>query len=66
MEHLPLTALDRCDRCGAQAYARTVHRDGASTLLWCAHHLHQHSDILTPCLVTYEVDRLRETVKVGA
>lgn len=32
----PLTALDRCDRCGAQAYVRTDLND--SELLWCNHH----------------------------
>ena len=31
-----LTAVDRCDRCGAQAYVATQHRD--AELLWCIHH----------------------------
>ncbi len=39
MEQQPLTAADRCDRCGAQAYARTLHDSGE--LLWCAHHLQE-------------------------
>jgi len=33
----PLTATDRCDRCGAQAYVRTV-LAGGSELLFCNHH----------------------------
>lgn len=32
-----LTAADRCDRCGAQAYVRAVMAAG-SELLFCAHH----------------------------
>ena len=33
----PLTAADRCDRCGAQAYLRVVLTSGGE-LLFCAHH----------------------------
>jgi ribosomal protein L37E len=33
----PLTAADRCDRCGAQAYVRVTLSAG-SELLFCAHH----------------------------
>ncbi len=32
-----LTAADRCDRCGAQAYIRVVLVNGGE-LLFCAHH----------------------------
>ncbi|MEZ0069195.1 hypothetical protein ABIA32_005239 [Streptacidiphilus sp. MAP12-20] len=32
-----LTAADRCDRCGAQAYLRVVLASGGE-LLFCAHH----------------------------
>ncbi|SOD74092.1 hypothetical protein SAMN05892883_3268 [Jatrophihabitans sp. GAS493] len=32
-----LTAIDRCDRCGAQAYVRVTLASG-SDLLFCAHH----------------------------
>lgn len=35
----PLTATDRCDRCGAQAYVRATMISG-SELLFCAHHWH--------------------------
>ena len=37
----PLTSLDRCDRCGAQAYVRTVLGSG-SELLFCNHHWHEN------------------------
>ncbi len=33
----PLTAADRCDRCGAQAYVR-VRLLAGGELLFCAHH----------------------------
>jgi hypothetical protein len=33
----PLTAADRCDRCGAQAYLRVRLLSGGE-LLFCAHH----------------------------
>ncbi|QKE84574.1 hypothetical protein [Arthrobacter sp. NEB 688] len=36
-----LTAADRCDRCGAQAYIRArLHAGGE--LLFCAHHGREH------------------------
>jgi hypothetical protein len=37
----PLTTLDRCDRCGAQAYLR-IELVGGSELLFCAHHSREH------------------------
>ncbi|GAA5060262.1 hypothetical protein HNP84_004936 [Thermocatellispora tengchongensis] len=37
----PLTAIDRCDRCGAQAYIRATLPVGGE-LLFCAHHGRQH------------------------
>jgi hypothetical protein len=43
----PLTASDRCDRCGAQAYLR-VTMAGGGELLFCAHHAHEHGDALRP------------------
>jgi hypothetical protein len=40
-----LTVLDRCDRCGAQAYVRaTLHVGGE--LLFCAHHGREHLPVL--------------------
>jgi hypothetical protein len=38
----PLTAADRCDRCGAQAYVR-VHLTSGGELLFCAHHGREHA-----------------------
>jgi len=40
---VPLTAIDRCDRCGAQAYLRADLGNGGS-LLFCAHHANEHGD----------------------
>lgn len=40
-----LTALDLCDRCGAQAYVRVV-LPGGGELLFCAHHGRQHGEAL--------------------
>lgn len=41
----PLTAADRCDRCGAQAYVRVVLATGGE-LLFCAHHGREHAAAL--------------------
>lgn len=41
----PLSAADRCDRCGAQAYIR-VSLPSGSELLFCAHHGRAHADEL--------------------
>lgn len=40
-----LSAADRCDRCGAQAFVRARLGDGLQ-LLFCAHHGRQHLDKL--------------------
>jgi len=37
----PLTAADRCDRCGAQAYVR-VRLVSGGELLFCSHHGKEH------------------------
>lgn len=47
----PLTAEDRCDRCGAQAYLRVALQAGGE-LLFCAHHARQHEDKLKEVAVT--------------
>lgn len=39
------TALDRCDRCGAQAYVRVELARGGE-LLFCAHHSREHAEKL--------------------
>jgi len=40
-----LSAADRCDRCGAQAYVRVTMANGFE-LLFCAHHGKEHADKL--------------------
>ncbi len=47
----PLTAEDRCDRCGAQAYLRVELQSGGE-LLFCAHHAREHGDKLKEVAVT--------------
>ncbi|WP_199424224.1 DUF7455 domain-containing protein [Actinotalea solisilvae] len=56
----PLTAADRCDRCGAQAYVRVVLPSGE--LLFCAHHARRHAAAFADVAVHVqdETDRLRE------
>jgi hypothetical protein len=62
-----LTALDRCDRCGAQAYVRTVLASG-SELLFCNHHWQQNEDRLREIAVSIhdESDRLSDVPAVAA
>ncbi len=48
-----LTALDRCDRCGAQAYLR-VELAGGGDLLFCAHHAREHGDKLREVAVAVQ------------
>lgn len=57
----PLTAADRCDRCGAQAYLRVELQSGGE-LLFCAHHAREHGDKLKEIAVNV-VD---ETHKLGS
>lgn len=55
-----LTALDRCDSCGAQAYIRV--RIGESELLFCAHHGRRHQEKLSAIATDWhdESSRLHE------
>ena len=55
-----LTAADRCDRCGAQAYLRVELQTGGE-LLFCAHHAREHGDALKQVAVTVH----DETHKLG-
>lgn len=41
-----LTAADRCDRCGAQAYLRVELAAAGLELLFCAHHAGKHREEL--------------------
>jgi hypothetical protein len=45
IEASPLTATDRCDRCGAQAYVRATMLSGLDLLL-CAHHFRENESRL--------------------
>ena len=45
LAHAALTAADRCDRCGAQAYLRVTLEKGGE-LLFCAHHGREHAEAL--------------------
>lgn len=47
-----LTSLDRCDRCGAQAFFRAVLTAGE--LLFCAHHGREYGDKLAESAVRVE------------
>jgi len=46
-----LTAGDRCDRCGAQAYLRVELQTGGE-LLFCAHHAREHGEKLREVAAT--------------
>ncbi|QLQ10499.1 MAG: hypothetical protein HZY75_09030 [Nocardioidaceae bacterium] len=61
-----LTATDRCDRCGAQAYLRVVLSSGGE-LLFCAHHAREHGDKLRAVAVSVhdETDRLSDTPAIA-
>jgi hypothetical protein len=45
LETTPLNAVDRCDRCGAQAYVRATLLNGGE-LLFCGHHAKEYADKL--------------------
>jgi hypothetical protein len=55
-----LTAGDRCDRCGAQAYLR-VELQAGGELLFCAHHAREHGEKLREVAATVH----DETHKLG-
>lgn len=54
------TALDRCDRCGAQAYVR-VELSSGGELLFCAHHAREHADKLQQVAAAIQDDTGRLT-----
>ncbi|MDX6228148.1 MAG: hypothetical protein QOI76_1538 [Frankiales bacterium] len=45
LEPTALSAADRCDRCGAQAYVQAA-LPGGSTLLFCKHHGRLYADAM--------------------
>lgn len=57
----PLTALDLCDRCGAQAYVRVL-LPNSGELLFCAHHSREYGKKLAEVAVEIhdETGRLSE------
>ncbi len=55
-----LTAADRCDRCGAQAYVRATMGSGFE-LLFCAHHWFENEERLRDTAT----DILDETHRLG-
>ncbi len=57
-----LSAEDRCDRCGAQAYLR-VELHAGGELLFCAHHAREHGDKLRQVAVNFvdETHKLTDT-----
>lgn len=57
----PLNAMDRCDRCHAQAYMR-VTMPGGLELLFCVHHARLHGDKLREIAVHVQDD----TATVGS
>jgi len=60
IEGAELTAADRCDRCGAQAYVRVTLPKGYE-LLFCAHHGKEHADKLRQ--VALEIHDETERIK---
>jgi len=57
-----LTASDRCDRCGEQAFVRVTLPTGG-TLIFCGHHAKKHEEKLKLIATEYidETDRLGAT-----
>jgi hypothetical protein len=55
-----LTAADRCDRCGAQAYVQVVLPNNLE-LLFCAHHNRQYA----PALMKIAVEIHDETSRLA-
>src|SRR6266702_1239343 len=53
-----LTAMDRCDRCGAQAYVRVL-LPSRLELLFCAHHNRKHARALAEIAVEIQDETQR-------
>lgn len=51
-----LSAADRCDRCGAQAYVRVV-LSGGGELLFCNHHYGEHEASLAKVAIAVDDER---------
>lgn len=63
LETTPLRAIDRCDRCGAQAYVRATLLNGGE-LLFCGHHAKEYAEKLksVSAKIQDETDRLVEKI----
>ena len=57
----PMSAGQRCDRCGAQAYVRAI-LPSYRELLFCVHHYRQHAPVLASVAVEIrdETERLAQ------
>ena len=64
-DSVPLNALDRCDRCGAQAYVRAVLLNGGE-LMFCAHHGKEYAEKLkvVAAKIIDESEKLVETSSI--
>lgn len=62
-----LTTIDRCDRCGAQAYVRVVLEPSGGELLFCGHHARAVEATLKPMASEWldETGRLHEKAPVS-
>ena len=58
-------AIDRCDRCGAQA-SHAAFKPGYSNLLFCTHHYHKHKNALLSKYWLIESKMLDEPQPVSA
>lgn len=63
LETTPLRAIDRCDRCGAQAYVRATLLNGGE-LLFCGHHAKEYAEKLksVSAKIQDETNRLVEKI----
>jgi hypothetical protein len=64
MEQTPLNSLDRCDRCGAQAYVRAILVSGGQLLL-CSHHAKSYAEGLKPVAAVIQ-DETQKLAKQSA
>lgn len=62
----PLLVIERCDRCGSQAYGMATM--GTSVLLFCGHHLNKYLDRLMEQADTIDdfTDALQDTGMTSA
>lgn len=65
---IPLTLLDRCDRCGAQAFVRAaiLTVNGAVDLLFCGHHYRVTAEKLATVAVRIQDETARINEKPSA